>query len=85
MREIPVDEEIDGSHHTPDERDMPARIDLSGALARLSVDDRTLVALRYGADLDSAEIARALGGTPGSVRVRLHRLLRRLREDLKHD
>ena len=83
VREIPVDEGVAG--YPSDHADVPDRLDLAGALARLHVDDRALIALRYGADLDSNDIARVLGGTPGSVRVRLHRLLRRLREDLDHD
>jgi RNA polymerase sigma-70 factor (ECF subfamily) len=83
VREIQVDEGL--AVFSTDQADAPARLDLAGALARLSIDDRTLIALRYGADLDSGEIARVLGGTSGNVRVRLNRVLRRLREDLDHD
>jgi len=50
------------------------------ALARLEPDDRSLLEMSYGQDLDSAEIGRRLGLTPGAVRVRRHRTVRRLSE-----
>ena len=55
------------------------RLDLSDAVARLPLRDRELVALRYGADLKSKEIAQLLGMTTGAVDVALHRALGRLR------
>lgn len=57
-------------------------LDLRRALARLSPDDRALLALRYGAGLDSNELALATGISPSGTRSRIERLLRRLREDL---
>jgi RNA polymerase sigma-70 factor (ECF subfamily) len=84
VREIAVDESLSGLAQPAHGLDAPTQIDLSRALARLSPDERSLLALRYGADLDSTEIARIVGGTPSGVRTRLARLLHRLREDLDH-
>jgi len=83
LREITVEDWAPPADDAPGP-DAPTRLDLADALARLSVDDRTLLALRYGADLDSGEIARLLGGTPTGIRSRLSRLLHRLREELDH-
>lgn len=60
-----------------------SRLDLVNALRRLTPDDRRLIALRYGADLDSTEIAPLLRISPSGVRVRLMRIMRRLREELE--
>jgi RNA polymerase sigma-70 factor, ECF subfamily len=56
--------------------------DLERALRRLSVEDRTLLGMRYAADLESAEIADQLGMTASGVRSRLARARERLRVDL---
>ncbi len=64
--------------------DVIGRVDLANALRRLSVDDRDLLALRYVAGLDSAEIGAQRGLTASGVRTRLTRLLGRLRKDLDH-
>jgi RNA polymerase sigma factor (sigma-70 family) len=67
----------------------PARgidhVDLANALCQLKPEDRALVALRYVADLDSTELAPALGLSPSGVRTRLSRLLDRLRKELGDD
>jgi RNA polymerase sigma factor (sigma-70 family) len=67
----------------------PARgidhVDLANALGHLTLEDRALVALRYAADLDSSELAPALGISPSGVRTRLSRLLDRLRKELGDD
>jgi RNA polymerase sigma factor (sigma-70 family) len=60
-------------------------VDLANALRHLKPDDRTLVALRYAADLDSTQLAPVLGISASGVRTRLSRLLDRLRKELGDD
>lgn len=62
--------------------DRAALMDLAAALTRLDTRDRSIISLRYIAGLESAEIGRAVGMSASGVRVRLHRLLGRLREEL---
>lgn len=57
--------------------------DLQVALGRLSTSDRELLALRFAAGLTSAEIAEVHGLSPEGARTRVHRLLQRLRRELK--
>jgi RNA polymerase sigma-70 factor, ECF subfamily len=57
-------------------------VDLGRALRSLKAEDRSLLAMRYAAGLDSSEIARQMGISASGVRSRLARLLERLREDL---
>lgn len=59
------------------------RSDLRAALRRLSPEDRAILALRYVAGFDSAEIASAVGMSASGVRSRLERLLARLRTELR--
>ncbi len=61
-----------------------ASLDLQAALERLDPDDRALLALRYMAGFDAAELAPAIGLSPSGTRTRLERLLKRLRQDLDH-
>ncbi|MEO6208469.1 MAG: RNA polymerase sigma factor [Candidatus Limnocylindrales bacterium] len=75
---------VDGPASSPDP-DRAALIDLANAVAHLDHRDRTLLGLRYIADLDSETIGRELGLSASGVRVRLHRLLGRLREELGDD
>jgi RNA polymerase sigma factor (sigma-70 family) len=60
-------------------------LDLANALARLSPDDRALLALRYDAGLNSTELGRATGRSASGTRARLARLLDRLRTELGDD
>jgi DNA-directed RNA polymerase specialized sigma24 family protein len=62
--------------------DRAALIDLGNALADLDPKDRILIGLRYVAGLDSETIGREVGMSASGVRVRMHRLLARLREEL---
>jgi RNA polymerase sigma-70 factor, ECF subfamily len=57
-------------------------VDLQRALRDLKAEDRSLLAMRYAAGLDSYEIADQLGLSASGVRSRLARLLERLRADL---
>lgn len=59
-----------------------ARIDLVRALAHLSPEDRSLLALRYVAGLDARELGAMTGRTAGGTRARLSRLTARLRREL---
>ncbi len=68
-----------------DPADAIGLVDLERALRRLKPDERSLIALRYVAGLDSIQIAAQLGGSASGVRSRLSRILERLRTDLDHD
>jgi RNA polymerase sigma factor (sigma-70 family) len=57
----------------------PHRIDLHRALATLSKRQREVLVLRFLADLPEADVARALGCSPGSVKVHAVRGLAALR------
>jgi RNA polymerase sigma factor (sigma-70 family) len=57
-------------------------LDLAHALRRLGAEDRTLLAMRYLAGFDSAEIGAAMGISADAARARLSRLVARLRREL---
>jgi RNA polymerase sigma-70 factor (ECF subfamily) len=70
---------------SPEER-MLRREAVAGvleAMALLSQEDREVLSLRFGGDLDIPEIAALLGVRAGTVRTRLWRALERLRERMK--
>lgn len=56
---------------------------LRQALARLSPEHRQVVVLRYFADLTVPQVARSAGVREGTVKSRLHRALRQMRELLE--
>ena len=68
-----------GSGSRDDTGDVAERIDLFGALAKLSSFDRAVVVLRYWDDLSVEAVATALGCSAGAVRNRSMRALHRLR------
>jgi RNA polymerase sigma-70 factor, ECF subfamily len=55
------------------------RLIVDQALAELDEEDRRLVKLRYSLDLSDVVIAKKLGIAEATVRVRLHRVRKRLR------
>lgn len=65
-----------------DPADEIRRVDLVNALRRLKPDERSLIAMRYGAELDSSEIGPLLGISASGVRARLARIMGRLRKEL---
>jgi RNA polymerase sigma-70 factor (ECF subfamily) len=79
-RRRPLERLRPGPHYASDAD--PSLFDLAAAIERLSMDDRQLIALRYALELSSPEIAEVIGVSPGAVRSRLVRLLRRLRSEL---
>lgn len=65
--------------------DVPLRVTLLAALARLNRTDRAVVVLRYWQDLDAPATAELVGLSPAAVRARSSRALARLREVLGDD
>lgn len=67
----------------PDVAEVAERRDrIARGLERLDPDERIVIALRYGADLTVPAIAPLIGCAEGTVKSRLHRALRRLRDAL---
>ncbi|MCD9873620.1 SigE family RNA polymerase sigma factor [Streptomyces guryensis] len=66
-------------------RDMPLRLTLLEALARLPAKDRAVVVLRYWEDRSIEETAQAMNASSAAVRTRCVRALGRLRELLGED
>ena len=56
------------------------RMAVRAALGRLQVRDREIIALRFHAGLDTAEVANVLGTTPTNAGTLLHRAMTKLRE-----
>jgi RNA polymerase sigma-70 factor (ECF subfamily) len=59
------------------------QVRLRAAIAKLSKQQRTAVALKYYRDMDIAAIANAMGVAQGSVKVHLHRGVANLRKLLE--
>jgi RNA polymerase sigma-70 factor (ECF subfamily) len=58
---------------------------LRAVVCRLEPEQQHLLALRYGAGLAFDEIGAIVGANPGTVRVRVHRILEELRLRCPHD
>jgi RNA polymerase sigma factor (sigma-70 family) len=71
------------SNPTPDPAAAVAdRDEILRVVGRLPAEDRALLVLRFGADLELPDVAAALGIPLGTAKSRLHRLLARLRIEL---
>jgi RNA polymerase sigma-70 factor, ECF subfamily len=74
-----------GDDRSPDvpsewpEDGLVTRLSVNQALAQLNEEDRRLIRLRYSLDLSDVDIGEALGIAEATVRVRLHRVRKRLR------
>jgi RNA polymerase sigma factor (sigma-70 family) len=82
VRELAFAPAIGSEGLAADPDSLAPAMDLRNALARLSPDDRALLALRYVAGLDATELTRFSGLSPSGTRARLARLLATLRRDL---
>jgi RNA polymerase sigma-70 factor, ECF subfamily len=60
-------------------------LDVRTALDELAAEDALLLRLRYERDLTQPRVAEIAGLPEGTVKVRLHRLRRRLRERLSEE
>jgi RNA polymerase sigma-70 factor, ECF subfamily len=70
--------ETEADHRPGSERSA----DLAAALSRLSIDQRTVLALHYAADLSLREVAATLGIPNGTAKSRLNAALVELRRQL---
>jgi RNA polymerase sigma-70 factor (ECF subfamily) len=59
--------------------------ELHAVVCLLGPEQQHLLALRYGAGLGFDEIGAIVGANPGTVRVRMHRILNELRRRYPHD
>ncbi len=64
------------------QRGTEARLQIEGAMAGLSFEHRTVIALRYYEDMTVPEIAESLGEPEGTVKSRLHYAKEHLRARL---
>jgi len=55
------------------------------AILQLKPEHQTLLTLRFFENMDFDEIGRVMDAKPATIRVTLHRVLRRLREVLQSD
>jgi RNA polymerase sigma-70 factor, ECF subfamily len=60
-------------------------VQLHEVIRLLTPEQQHLLALRYGAGLAFDEIGAIVGAAPGTVRVRMHRILEQLRRRYFHD
>lgn len=82
--EVLVEEPLAAPNGRTDEGDaLENRLLFSGIVGTLSQSDQELVWLRYYEDLTCAKLADHLGLSEATVKVRLHRLRRRLRQRLE--
>jgi RNA polymerase sigma factor (sigma-70 family) len=77
-----------GFHEPPPMADCSAglaeRDEIMRAMGHLDANDRALLALRFGHDLELPDVAAALGIPLGTAKSRLHRALGRLRKELEN-
>jgi RNA polymerase sigma-70 factor (ECF subfamily) len=84
--EIELDPAVPGAAPSADRLGAADRaVDLDAALARLSVDQRAVIALHFAADLTLGEVAATLGVPIGTVKSRLNAALIHLRAELGRD
>ena len=79
-REVPLHGEMQAAERDPvGKLDEQSRMqNVLGALGSMPEGERSALLLRIDHDLSYEEIARALGISPGAVKVRIHRARRRL-------
>jgi RNA polymerase sigma factor (sigma-70 family) len=83
LTEIRVDPALETDDAGPDARPKVERsADLERAIGRLTVDQRTVLALHYAADLSLREVATTLGIPTGTAKSRLNTALVELRRQL---
>lgn len=76
--------EIESEDDIEEELDRKNNIEtVQKALSKLDEEERHMVVLRFFEEMSNKEIAHILGSKEGAVRVRLHRILKKLKEIIK--
>jgi RNA polymerase sigma-70 factor (ECF subfamily) len=92
VRELPSDEldDLSSSSKQPDDNPVLNEVlsragfqEIQEAVAVLPPDYRTIIALRYGEELELKEIAEILDEQPGAIYTRLHRARQMLAKKLE--
>lgn len=81
--EVLVDAPVAARERTDEQDALENRLLFSGILDTLSTADQELARLRYYEDLTCAKLADHFGLSEATVKVRLHRLRRRLKQRLE--
>lgn len=76
---VPTVEQTDVASSENLESDVAERLDVRDAVSSLDEREQELIALRYGADLSTRQIAALLEMSPSAVDVALHRARARLK------
>ena len=84
---VPLPDEETASEPDVEERFLAYEraAELHAQIRLLTPEQQHLLALRYGADLAFDEIGAIVGAAPGTVRVRMHRILEQLRRRYPDD
>jgi RNA polymerase sigma-70 factor (ECF subfamily) len=84
---VPLVDEANGSEPDVEERFLAYEraAHLHTLIRLLTPEQQHLLGLRYGAGLAFDEIGAIVGAEPGTVRVRMHRILEQLRRRYPHD
>lgn len=82
-QEMNQEQDIPSPQRALERREQNER--LLQAVSRLSVEEQSLIALRYFLELPESEVATALDIPLGTVKSRLHRTLAKLRELIKNE
>ena len=69
-----------GSVGAAESRDPGERLDLYDAIDRLSFPEQTVIKLRYFEDMKLEEIAQATGANLNTVKSRLYKAIRKLKD-----
>jgi len=75
---MPSDENLEEIVARQEEQEIVAR-----SLKTLDEEERQIVVLRYFEDMSYEEISKVVGKNEGAIRVRLHRILKKLKEEIK--
>ncbi|MCL4366424.1 RNA polymerase sigma factor [Patescibacteria group bacterium] len=82
-REFPLDAALEIESNDDFEAEVDKKRDIEivqQALLKLQEEDRQIVILRFFEEMPNAEIAQVMKVNEGAIRVRLHRILKKLKE-----